>query len=258
MTRQAIAAGPQHAPTYEELGITGVNEVSDLTPEEVMTEIERIVLQVASSILDGQACEYVVPNRSSSNQQYIPELDRIVLKGKVSSRPFLSVSSVRKVRQRRVADVACGDVLKGVEGAGRQRVWRQWGSDVGGGNASGGHHDACDRAGARDPDQAHPHHQARLVLLRPKAVCGPGGRTCGARGLYFSWLVRGPGWHGFACVCVWWAVVVGQTESDTILDDVACMASCTRTSLHVVASEKVRYHVRDLRVALGFHGLYSV
>ncbi len=31
-----------------------------------------------------------------------------------------------------------------------------------------------------------------------------------------------------------------QTESDTILDDVACMASCTRTSLHVVASEKVR------------------
>ncbi len=30
-----------------------------------------------------------------------------------------------------------------------------------------------------------------------------------------------------------------QTESDTVLDDVACMAACTRTSLHVVASEKV-------------------
>jgi meiotic recombination protein SPO11 len=29
-----------------------------------------------------------------------------------------------------------------------------------------------------------------------------------------------------------------QTESDAILDDVACMAGCTRTSLHVVASER--------------------
>ena len=29
-----------------------------------------------------------------------------------------------------------------------------------------------------------------------------------------------------------------QTDSDAILDDVACMAGCTRTSLHVVASDK--------------------
>ena len=29
-----------------------------------------------------------------------------------------------------------------------------------------------------------------------------------------------------------------QSESDTILDDVACMIGCTRSSLHVVASEK--------------------
>lgn len=32
-----------------------------------------------------------------------------------------------------------------------------------------------------------------------------------------------------------------QTESDAVLDDVACMLGCTRTSLHVVASDKVGY-----------------
>ncbi len=72
-------------------------QVSDLAPDEVLTEIERIILQVASTILEGQGCEYVVPTRSSGNQQYIPELDRIVLKGKVSHRSFLSAGSVRKV-----------------------------------------------------------------------------------------------------------------------------------------------------------------
>jgi meiotic recombination protein SPO11 len=30
-----------------------------------------------------------------------------------------------------------------------------------------------------------------------------------------------------------------QGESDAVLDDVACMAGCTRTSLHVIASDKV-------------------
>ena len=29
-----------------------------------------------------------------------------------------------------------------------------------------------------------------------------------------------------------------QTESDAVLDDVACMVGCTRTSLNVVASDK--------------------
>ena len=29
-----------------------------------------------------------------------------------------------------------------------------------------------------------------------------------------------------------------QGESDAVLDDVACMVGCTRTSLHVVASDK--------------------
>ena len=29
-----------------------------------------------------------------------------------------------------------------------------------------------------------------------------------------------------------------RTQSDVVLDDLACMLGCTRTSLHVVASEK--------------------
>jgi DNA topoisomerase VI subunit A len=30
-----------------------------------------------------------------------------------------------------------------------------------------------------------------------------------------------------------------QSDSDGVLDDIACMVGCTRTSLHVVASDKV-------------------
>eukprot|EP00126_Sphaerothecum_destruens_P008273 Sdes_comp20155_c0_seq3m13300 len=33
-----------------------------------------------------------------------------------------------------------------------------------------------------------------------------------------------------------------QSESDPVIDDLACMVGCTRSSLNVVASEKVRFH----------------
>ncbi len=69
----------------------------ELGPAAVLQEVEKMALAVASSMMAGQALEYKVPNRSSTNQQYVPELDRIVLKGKVSDRSFLSVTSVRKV-----------------------------------------------------------------------------------------------------------------------------------------------------------------
>jgi meiotic recombination protein SPO11 len=32
---------------------------------------------------------------------------------------------------------------------------------------------------------------------------------------------------------------IDQTDSDGVLDDIACMVGCTRTSLHVIASDKV-------------------
>ncbi|KAK8951891.1 DNA topoisomerase 6 subunit A [Platanthera zijinensis] len=50
----------------------------------------------AFSILSGSGFSFDVPSRSSSNQLYVPELDRIVLREKTSSRPFASLSTVRK------------------------------------------------------------------------------------------------------------------------------------------------------------------
>jgi meiotic recombination protein SPO11 len=71
-------------------------EVVDLNTTDVLTEIEKTILHIAKSILDGQGFGYSVPARSSANQLYVPELDRIVLKDKASFRPFANMSSVRK------------------------------------------------------------------------------------------------------------------------------------------------------------------
>ncbi|GLJ48885.1 hypothetical protein SUGI_1031080 [Cryptomeria japonica] len=71
-------------------------EVIDLGGEAVEREIERTVLQITRSILAGHGFGYNVPSRSNTNQLYIPELDRIVLKDKTSFRQFANVSSVRK------------------------------------------------------------------------------------------------------------------------------------------------------------------
>jgi hypothetical protein len=78
-----------------------------------MGHLEALVLQVASTILGGQGLEFAVPSRTSANQQYIPELDRIVLKGKMSHRSFLSAGSVRKVgcpRRRSDAVPVCASL----------------------------------------------------------------------------------------------------------------------------------------------------
>ncbi|KAK9141613.1 hypothetical protein Syun_011013 [Stephania yunnanensis] len=71
-------------------------EVSDLDLSSVQSSIERLVIRTALSILSNQGFAFDVPLRTSANQLYVPELDRIVLKDKTSSRPFASLSSVRK------------------------------------------------------------------------------------------------------------------------------------------------------------------
>ena len=95
-----------------ELGIPGVREVAEMTPDQIMDGIERVLFSVAvsslasfhfsnplrrctlgrylgypatgsfllqSSILDGEGFSYDVPSRTSGNQIYIAELDRIAL-----------------------------------------------------------------------------------------------------------------------------------------------------------------------------------
>ncbi|PPD92328.1 hypothetical protein GOBAR_DD10732 [Gossypium barbadense] len=71
-------------------------EVSDLSLSSVQSTIEALVLQLTHQILSGQGFSFTVPSRSSSNQLYVPELDRIVLKDKSTVRPFSHISSVRK------------------------------------------------------------------------------------------------------------------------------------------------------------------
>lgn len=71
-------------------------EVVDLDTDEVIVEIEKTVLEAAKSILNGNGYGFSIPSRTSGNQLYVPELDRIVLKDKVSVRSFASMSSVRK------------------------------------------------------------------------------------------------------------------------------------------------------------------
>ncbi|KAG0555392.1 hypothetical protein M758_12G168200 [Ceratodon purpureus] len=71
-------------------------EVVDLNTGSVVFEIEKSILAIAKSILSGNGFGYLVPSRSSANQLYVPELDRIVLKDKASFRQFANISSVRK------------------------------------------------------------------------------------------------------------------------------------------------------------------
>lgn len=120
-------------------------QVFELGPDAVLLEIESLIVSVATSVMSGRALSYTVPNRSSSNQHYVPELDRIVLKGKVSDRSFLSVSSVRKVSGQSHS-VSLYTVYPSRAGAGRD-------------------HNQGPPNRPRNPAEANPHHQARLVLL---------------------------------------------------------------------------------------------
>ncbi|RDX66890.1 DNA topoisomerase 6 subunit A [Mucuna pruriens] len=83
--------------TLQELSLPfQCREVADLSLSSVQSNIESLILRIAHSILSGQGFSFDVPSRSSANQLYVPELDRIVLKDKSSLRPFANISTVRK------------------------------------------------------------------------------------------------------------------------------------------------------------------
>lgn len=83
--------------TLEEVGITGVTkEVKALDRQAVRANIEHICLQAVATIMRGEGFTYTMPARTATNQLYVPELDRLVLKDKVLQRVFGSASSVRK------------------------------------------------------------------------------------------------------------------------------------------------------------------
>ena len=66
-------------------------EVSEMSALEVTESIESIAIQIVNQILGKRGFELEIPSRTSGNQIYLPELDRIVLGDKKLSRNFLSV-----------------------------------------------------------------------------------------------------------------------------------------------------------------------
>ena len=58
-------------------------QVREMDSAGVMDEIERIIVETALSIMGGKGFGFRVPTRSSGNQKYVEELDRIVLGDKV-------------------------------------------------------------------------------------------------------------------------------------------------------------------------------
>jgi DNA topoisomerase VI subunit A len=136
-------------------------EVRELDCDQVLAELERVILSAAKSILEGRGLSYKVPRRSAGNQEYVEELERIVLKDGVAIRNFASVASVRKTTiMTRVLQLV---------------------------------HELCTR---------------RIHTTK--------------RDLFYTDV----------------KLFRQQTESDDVLNDVACLIGCTRNSLNVVASEK--------------------
>eukprot|EP00954_Amorphochlora_amoebiformis_P018160 1324092-Amorphochlora_amoeboformis.AAC.1 len=75
--------------TLAELKLPNVcKEVDIMDCSELQAHIQKIVISVVNDILEGKGFSYTMPTRSSGNQLYVPELDRIVLKDKMLTREF--------------------------------------------------------------------------------------------------------------------------------------------------------------------------
>jgi len=138
-----------------------VVEVHEMKPLQVIEGIEQEAVRVAQSILANQAFSYEIPSRSNTNQIYVPELDRIVLGSKSSSRSFLNVKEVRKTAITTRVMQLLHQILT-----------------------------------------------ANIHITK--------------RDLFYTDV----------------KLFKDQSESDNVLDDVATMIGCTRSNLHVVASDK--------------------
>lgn len=71
-------------------------QVVEMTDGDVKASIEAVMLQLATTILAGNGFTFSIPSRSATNQLYIPDLDRIVLKRQLKDRAFANTKSVRK------------------------------------------------------------------------------------------------------------------------------------------------------------------
>lgn len=162
---QARSVGPKitleqlkrQVEAYEDVA----KEVLMLDEDKVRASIEIIITKVATSILKENGLSYSVPSRSSNNQKYVAELDRIVLLGRVTERVFSNVKATRKT-------AITTRILQLV-------------------------YEICSK---------------RIHVTK--------------RDLFYTDV----------------KLFIKQDESDNVLDDLATMVGCTRSSLNVVASEK--------------------
>lgn len=136
-------------------------EVSEMSTTEVVEAIESVAIQIANQVLQKKGFSLEIPSRSSTNQLYVPELDRIVLGEKRGTRSFLNVKEARK-----------------------------------------------SAITARVMQLLH------TVLLKKIHIT--------KRDLFYTDV----------------KLFVDQSDSDGVLDDIATMIGCTRSNLHVVASDK--------------------
>ena len=95
---RAMTAGAGSRRTLEDVALSKeYREVEDRDGDVIAAAIEQVMISAARSILAGDGFEYVLPSRGATDQVYLEELDRIVLKNKTTKANFATVSSVRKV-----------------------------------------------------------------------------------------------------------------------------------------------------------------
>eukprot|EP01028_Stygiella_incarcerata_P000728 TRINITY_DN11116_c1_g1_i2.p1 TRINITY_DN11116_c1_g1~~TRINITY_DN11116_c1_g1_i2.p1 ORF type:complete len:523 (+),score=167.96 TRINITY_DN11116_c1_g1_i2:104-1672(+) len=150
----------RHTVSIESLPVD-VLTAKEMTNEDVCGSIISIVIKMVQQVLRGEGLKIDVFSRARSNQLYIPELDRIVLKSVASVRELDSMASAKKLAI------------------------------------------------------------SIRVLQLIHEICGKGIHVT-KRDLFYTDA----------------KLFENQKNSDEILDDIACMIGCTRSSLNVVASEK--------------------
>ncbi|XP_071709983.1 DNA topoisomerase 6 subunit A [Rutidosis leptorrhynchoides] len=97
LTEATKSASTSKTLTLNDLSLSSTcREVTDLPLSSVQHRIQTLACSLAKSILAGNGFSFSVPSRAATNQLYVPELDRIVLKDKTSVRPYANVSTVRK------------------------------------------------------------------------------------------------------------------------------------------------------------------
>lgn len=77
--------------------LVGPGQVREMGASGVMDEIERIAVETALSIVGGKGFGFRVPTRSSGNQKYVEELDRIVLGDKVTRTILLTLQPLQNM-----------------------------------------------------------------------------------------------------------------------------------------------------------------